>query len=56
MGCSTGVCSTIQIKDKLFDKILIEQNQGNNYVRLITISTTKPGIVEQNINQTKSGE
>jgi hypothetical protein len=39
----------------LSNKILIKQNQGNNYVRLITILTTKPGIVEQNINQTKSG-
>jgi hypothetical protein len=42
--------------ENLSNKILIEQNQENNYVWLITISTTKPGIVQQNINQKKSGE
>ncbi len=26
VGCSTGFCSTIQIKQKLFDDQLVEQN------------------------------
>ncbi len=69
VGCSTGLCSTIQIKEKLFDNLqnlgcstrimfdgrltiveqkLIELNQGDEYVRLIIISTF---IIKHNISQ-----
>ncbi len=68
LGCSPTKL-TIQIKQKLFDNLkswdvrrqnwqlsnkkLIELSQKGDYVWLILISTL---IVEQNINQTKSGK
>ncbi len=48
LGCSTGLCSTIQIEQKLFD------NLKSWDVRLGLHSTTKLTIVKHKINRTKS--
>jgi hypothetical protein len=48
VGCSTGLCLTIQIEDKLFDDLKSWD------VRLGLCLMTKLTIVEHKINQTKS--
>jgi len=48
LGCSTGLCSTIQIEQKLFDDLKSWD------VRLRLCLTTKLTIVEHKINRIKS--